>query len=157
MDGTDKPKASHKLAFILAGAVAALGAVIGAVAYFGKSAAQATPTGPTKPVWAPLAPAADGSFTIPKGSTFAVSVLSGGNPAQFALVSTFMAGLAAAGQVSATAGNYPAVQGTTPPGWPAADNGGTAATRWTGVTQQAVTIPAPNAQAMSIWLLTGFQ
>jgi hypothetical protein len=138
----------------LVAAVAGLAATVGLIWYEEKK--SSTPAGPSKPVWAALAPASDGSYTIPAGTGFAVSSLSS-NP-NLAALTTAMQSLASSGAAMQT-GGYPYPAGSPAPAqWPAGDQGGNAATRWGGsMGQTAGVIPAAAASGVSVWTITGYQ
>lgn len=139
-----------RLAWVGAAAAAAA-AVVGVTLWATKSKAA---TGPIqKPIWAPVAPQANGSIVVPVG-TFALSMLPS-NP-NYAQVVTDLGGLVSAGTVNPTQDMFPAPSGTTPTDWPTQDNGGSAAVRFSGTAPAPFTIPAPEAQAVSVWTLTGF-
>ena len=135
---------------VLGVAVGVALALVGAIAYEeGKAKAATNPPAPPSPIWTSLSPQSDGSFIIPNGATFALSALAS-NPNTPVVVADFN-GFVATGQVTPNPAAFPAAVGTTPTNWPSADNGGTAAVRFSGKANGDVRIPAPEAQAASIW------
>ena len=119
-----------------------------------KKGAAATATGPTKPVWVSLAQASDGSVTVPANTTFAISSLVS-NP-NIAALTTALSSAASSNAISPTTGLWPAPPGSGPPvNWPAGDNAGNAATRWSGATGTSGFV-LPNANGASVWTVVGF-
>jgi len=158
------PASRHAMSSTTKGVLAVLGGVallaggVLAGVWLEKPAKASSPKpGPnTTPVWQPVAPNADGSITVPAGTTFALSVLS--TSPNFATFTADMTAALAAGAVTSSQGFWPVPLGSAaPPGWPAADQGGTLAARYSGVSGSAGwTLSAADAAGASVWIVTGY-
>jgi hypothetical protein len=159
--GGQPMKGSTKMALILGSGLALLGGAIGIGVWVHKrSSAPAKPSGPTQPVWASLALASDGSISIPASTSFAISYLAANPNAPYLNTALGVAGAAGSGIATPTPGMYPQPPGQPAPQfWPAGDNGGTGAVRWSGVVSGGapLLIPAALASGVSVWVVTGFQ